>query len=153
MQTSRRPNGNCCSTTRARPCRPSSEKKIEFLKLPERSREDHDDIPARRHEPAGGQAAEAAKNAFSDPGLIVTLIVVMGIYVGLWLTPDPSWVTKIAAAALTAAMLAQFAIEDIYGFAVAWSDLPSTAPRRRRRRTQGGRRTFFKRIGPIGLTS
>jgi len=66
---------------------------------------------------------DAAVNAFTDPKFVITLIVTIGIYVGLWLTPDPTWITKLAAGALTAVMLTQFALSDIYGTAVAWSDL------------------------------
>ena len=70
-----------------------------------------------------GEVGDVAKRSFTDPKFLITLVVVMAIYVALWLTPDPSLVTKIAAGALTVALLIQFAIEDIYGFAVAWSDL------------------------------
>lgn len=99
-----------------------------------------------------GEMGQAAKNAFTDPKFVITLVVVMAIYVGLWLTPDPSWVTKIAAGALTVALLAQFAIEDIYGFAVAWSDLSdecAAATSVERLKTAGNK--FLKRVGPIGF--
>jgi hypothetical protein len=69
------------------------------------------------------EVAEAAKNAFTDPAFIVMLVLTIGIYVGLWLTPDPSFVTKLAAGTLTVVMLAQFGWEDIYGTAKAWSEL------------------------------
>jgi hypothetical protein len=67
-----------------------------------------------------GAVADAAGQAFSDPTFIITLIVMMGIYVGLWLTPDPSLITKLAAGALTVSLLLQFAWEDIIGTARAW---------------------------------
>lgn len=70
-----------------------------------------------------GEVAEAAKAAFTDPAFIITLVLTIGIYVGLWMTPDPSFVTKLAAGTLTVVMLAQFAWEDIYGLAKAWFDL------------------------------
>ncbi|MGY3036601.1 hypothetical protein ACVIIV_005771 [Bradyrhizobium sp. USDA 4354] len=99
-----------------------------------------------------GAVAEAAKNAFTDPKFVITLIVIMAIYVGLWLTPDPSWITKIAAGALTVALLAQFAIEDIYGFAVAWSDFNDDC---RRATTIEGLKAagdkFLKKAGQVGF--
>ena len=66
---------------------------------------------------------EAAKNAFTDPGFVIMLVLTLGIYVGLWLVPDPSLITKVAAGVLTAVLLLQFAWEDIYGLAKAWFDL------------------------------
>ena len=99
-----------------------------------------------------GEMADAAKTAFHDPRFFVTLVVTMGIYVGLWLTPDPEPFTKAAAAFLTGYMLTQFAIADIYGFAVAWSDLAdgcTKATTTADLKTAG--EAFFKRIGPIGF--
>lgn len=99
-----------------------------------------------------GEMAEAAKNAFTDPRFLITLIVSMGIYVGLWLTPDPSWVTKLAAGALTAVMLAQFGIDDIYGFAVAWSDLSDDCTKATTvAELKAAGEAFLKRVGPIGF--
>jgi Domain of unknown function (DUF4157) len=99
-----------------------------------------------------GEVAEAAKNAFTDPRFVITLVVSMGIYVGLWLTPDPSLVTKLAAGALTVTMLAQFGIDDIYGFAVAWSDLSDNCTRATTTaELKAAGEAFFKRIGPIGF--
>jgi hypothetical protein len=99
-----------------------------------------------------GEMAQAAKAAFTDPKFLITLVVVMAIYVGLWLTPDPSWVTKLLAGALTVALLLQFAIEDIYGFAVAWSDLSDDSVKATTvadLKAAGDK--FLKRIGPIGF--
>jgi hypothetical protein len=67
-----------------------------------------------------GAMADAAEQAFTDPTFIITLVVMMGIYVGLWLTPDPTLITKIAAGTLTVVLLLQFAWEDIIGTARAW---------------------------------
>ena len=99
-----------------------------------------------------GEMAQAAKDAFTDPTFLITLIVVTGIYVGLWLTPDPSWVTKILAGTLTVVLLAQFAIEDIYGFAVAWSDFIDDCARATTipaLKTAGEK--LLKRIGRVGF--
>jgi len=43
-----------------------------------------------------------------------------GVYVGLWLTPEPSGITKLAAGTLTVILLTQFTWHDLYGFAKAW---------------------------------
>ena len=99
-----------------------------------------------------GQVGEAARNAFTDPTFLITLIVVTGIYVGLWLTPDPSWVTKLLAGTLTVVLLAQFAIEDIYGFAVAWSDFIDDCARATTiGALQSAGDRLLKRIGRVGF--
>ncbi|HEX3473465.1 MAG TPA: hypothetical protein VHT91_00415 [Kofleriaceae bacterium] len=72
-----------------------------------------------------GEVAEAAKSAFSDPGFLITLVLIIAVYVGLWLTPEPTMITKVAAGVLTVVLLAQFAWEDIYGLAKAWMALQS----------------------------
>jgi len=69
------------------------------------------------------EVADAAKNAFSDPGFLISLVLIIAVYVGLWLTPEPTMITKIAAGVLTVVLLAQFAWEDIYGLAKAWMTL------------------------------
>jgi hypothetical protein len=129
---------------------PASDKKLEFTRIGTSQKI----MMAFRLADTGplGEMAEAAKAAFSDPRFIVTLIVTMGIYVGLWLTPDPSWVTKIAAGALTAYMLTQFAIDDIYGFATAWSDLSDDCVKATTtNELKAAGEAFFKRTGPIGF--
>ena len=99
-----------------------------------------------------GETAAAAKAAFTDPSFIISLIVMMGIYVGLWLTPDPTWVTKVAAGTLTAVLLAQFALEDIIGFAMAWSNMTdacavaTTVPQ-----LQAAGDRFAKKVGQVGF--
>src|SRR6185503_19248013 len=70
-----------------------------------------------------GELKDAAEDAFTDPTFVVTLVVMMAIYVGLWLTPDPTFITKIAAGTLTVAMLIQFAWDDIIGTVRAWGSL------------------------------
>jgi Domain of unknown function (DUF4157) len=99
-----------------------------------------------------GEIGQAAKTAFSDPKFLLTLVIGLGIYVGLLLTPDPSWVTKLAAGALTAVMLTQFAIQDVYGFIKAWADLADECGKATTTpvlKTSG--EAFLKRIGPIGF--
>lgn len=99
-----------------------------------------------------GEIAEAAKSAFTDPTFLITFVVITGIYIGLWLTPDPSWITKALAGTLTAVLLAQFAWEDIYGFAVAYSKLydECTAATTVDELTAAGDR-FAKKVGSVGF--
>lgn len=99
-----------------------------------------------------GEMGEAAKSAFSDPTFIITLILIVAVYVGLWLTPEPTGVTKLAAGILTIVLLAQFAWQDIYGFAKAWfafSDECSKAKTIDELKNAGDK--FLKTIGPIGF--
>lgn len=99
-----------------------------------------------------GEILEAAKAAFTDPTFILTLVLLIGIYVGLWLTPDPSFITKVAAGALTVALLAQFAYEDIYGLAKAWMELSSACAKAitvAEVRTAGER--FANKVGTVGF--
>lgn len=99
-----------------------------------------------------GETADAAKNAFTDPTFLITLLVMMGIYVGLWLTPDPTWITKIAAGTLTAVLLAQFALEDIIGFAMAWSQMSDEcayATTAAQLKAAGDK--FAKKVGQVGF--
>lgn len=70
-----------------------------------------------------GEVQKTAKAAFSDPAFISMLVATTGVYVGLWLVPDPSAITKVLAGTLTAVLLLQFGYHDIYGTAVAWMDL------------------------------
>ena len=99
-----------------------------------------------------GEIADAAKKAFTDPAFIITLVVMMAIYVGLWLTPDPSLVTKIAAGTLTVTLLLQFAWEDIYGLAVAWSDLSDAcAAATTMPELQAAGDRFAKKVGQVGF--
>jgi hypothetical protein len=98
------------------------------------------------------EVAEAAKNAFSDPGFVIMLIVTIGIYVGLWLTPDPTWITKLAAGTLTAVMLAQFAWQDIYGTAKAWMELQDACKKAKTvKELQEAGDAFAKQIGAVGF--
>lgn len=57
-----------------------------------------------------------ARAAFSDWKYIVTTVAILGVYYLLATIPDPSFVTKAAAAILTAVLLANFALTDILGF-------------------------------------
>jgi hypothetical protein len=74
-----------------------------------------------------GELEEAFVNAVRDPAFIATTILTIGIYVGLWLTPDPSMITKIAAGILTAVMLILFSWQDLWGFCSAWIDISTAA--------------------------
>ena len=98
------------------------------------------------------EVAEAAKASFSDPSFIITLVVVMAIYVGLWLTPDPSALTKVLAGTLTVVLLAQFAWSDIVGFALAWSDLiDACAAAKTVPELQAAGDVFAKKVGQVGF--
>ncbi len=98
------------------------------------------------------EIAEAAKNAFSDPWFIITLITIVGIYVGLWLTPDPSLVTKVLAGTLTVVLLAQFAWDDIYGLARAWMELRGNCARATNvRQLKAAGNKFAKKVGVVGF--
>src|SRR4029079_2650254 len=69
------------------------------------------------------EVLEAAKQSFSDPFFVIMLVVTLGIYVGLWLVPEPTMLTKVLAGVLTGVLLLQFAWEDIYGLSKAWFTL------------------------------
>jgi hypothetical protein len=99
-----------------------------------------------------GEVADAAVAAFTDPAFVVTLIVTIGIYIGLWLTPDPTWVTKLAAGTLTVVMLTQFALEDIVGTAMAWAELEDECRKATTVQdlTASGNR-FSKKVGAVGF--
>jgi hypothetical protein len=99
-----------------------------------------------------GEVADAAKSAFSDPGFLITLVLIIAVYVGLWLTPEPTMVTKVAAGVLTVVLLAQFAWEDIYGLAKAWMTLQDdcrTADSVTTLQAAGDK--FAKKVGQVGF--
>lgn len=74
-----------------------------------------------------GSIYDAAMEAIQDPLFIIQTVLMIGIYVGLWLTPDPSLITKVLAAGVTVMLLALFAWHDIIGFARAWFRLEEAA--------------------------
>jgi hypothetical protein len=99
-----------------------------------------------------GQIGQAALDSFSDPMFIMTLIGVTTVYVGLWLTPDPTLLTKALAGVLTVALLAQFAWEDIYGLAKAWFALEQACDRAKTvAELQAAGDTFAKKVGQVGF--
>jgi hypothetical protein len=99
-----------------------------------------------------GQVGQAALESFSDPTFIMTLIGVTTIYVGLWLTPDPTLLTKALAGVLTVALLAQFAWEDIYGLAKAWFAMEQACERAKTlAELQAAGDTFAKKVGQVGF--
>ena len=99
-----------------------------------------------------GEIAEAASRAIRDPVFVVSTVAIIGFYVFLWLTPDPTLVTKAIAAALTIYLLYHFTINDIIGFARAWLDLSSACSAAR---TEDALRragdAFLAAVGPIGF--
>lgn len=99
-----------------------------------------------------GEMGAAAKAAFNDPAFLITLLLIVGVYVGLWLTPEPSGVTKVAAGILTVVLLAQFAWQDIYGFAKAWFNLSEACSKAKTvDELKRAGDVFLKAIGPIGF--
>lgn len=98
------------------------------------------------------EIAEAAKEAFTDPTFLVTLVVMMGIYVGLWLVPDPSMITKILAGTLTVGLLLQFGYEDLYKFAKAWSELnDACGAAQELTAIEAAGDKFAKKVGQVGF--
>jgi hypothetical protein len=99
-----------------------------------------------------GQVGQAALESFSDPMFIMTLIGVTTVYVALWLTPDPTLLTKALAGVLTVALLAQFAWEDIYGLAKAWYAMEEACERAKTlAELQAAGDTFAKKVGQVGF--
>ena len=99
-----------------------------------------------------GEVAEAAEAAFTDPGFIISLVLTIAIYIGLWLTPDPSFITKVAAGTLTAVMWAMFAWEDIWNTMVEYSAFEENVKRARTAaelKAAGNR--MAKKIGAVGF--
>lgn len=99
-----------------------------------------------------GELDHAMKTAVRDPEFYVTTVLTIGIYVGLWLTPDPTMVTKIAAGALTVFMLAMFTWSDILGFCAAWLDLSSgceSATTEEQLKAAGD--AFLAKLGQVGF--
>ncbi len=99
-----------------------------------------------------GEMGEAAKAAFSDPSFIMTLVVMIGGYIALWLAPEPTGITKVLAAGVTVGLLAQFGWEKIRDFARAWDDLSDACSKAKTEDElkQAGEK-FLKAIGPIGF--
>jgi len=99
-----------------------------------------------------GEVGQAALDSFSAPMFIMTLIGVTTVYVGLWLTPDPTLLTKVLAGVLTVALLAQFAWEDIYGLAKAWYAMEEACERAKTlAELQAAGDTFAKKVGQVGF--
>jgi hypothetical protein len=99
-----------------------------------------------------GEVAEAFKASIRDPAFVITTVLTIGIYVGLWLTPDPSMITKIAAGILTAVMLIMFSWNDLWGFCVAWNELSDSckgATTEDELRVAGD--AFLAKLGQVGF--
>jgi hypothetical protein len=75
-----------------------------------------------------GAIGDRLVSIITDPVFLVSLAVAVGIYLALWLAPEPVF-TKIAAAATTIAILATgaFSVSTIINLARAWSDLDNEA--------------------------
>ncbi|WP_434387722.1 hypothetical protein [Melittangium boletus] len=99
-----------------------------------------------------GHVGQVALESFGDPAFILTLIGVTTIYVGLWLTPDPTMLTKVLAGMLTLTLLAQFAWEDIYGLAKAWHAMANECARAKTQaELQAAGDAFAKKAGQVGF--
>lgn len=98
------------------------------------------------------EVAAHAEKAFSDPVFIVTTVTILGVYWALWLVPDPTAVTKAAAAALTAVMLYYFAKDVVLAFLLAvrrlFNDCDKTV---RLEELEAAGRRFAKAVGKVGF--
>jgi len=99
-----------------------------------------------------GSVYDAAMDAITNPMFLVQTVLMVGIYVGLWLTPDPTFITKLAASALTAFLLTMFAWNDIIGFGRAWFQLSedSAAATTEAGLRQAGN-AFMRTLGQVGF--
>jgi hypothetical protein len=79
-----------------------------------------------KYMPAG--IGQEVANLVTDPVFIGSLVLAIGIYLALWLAPEPIF-TKIAAAATTIAILSTgvFAVSTILHLGEAWLDLDMEA--------------------------
>jgi hypothetical protein len=75
-----------------------------------------------------GGAGEEFIRMLTDPMFLGSLAVAIGVYLALWLAPEPVF-TKIAAAATTIAILSTgaFAVSTLYNVAMAWTTLDTEA--------------------------
>jgi hypothetical protein len=99
-----------------------------------------------------GSVYEAAMEAIADPWFIVSTAGLIGIYVGLWLVPDPSAVTKVLATGLTVLMLALFTWTDLIGLARVWFQLDKdavAATSEEQLRAAGNQ--FMRKLGQVGF--
>ena len=99
-----------------------------------------------------GSIYDAAMDAITNPLFIAQTILMIGVYVGLWLTPDPTLLTKVLAAGLTAYLLTMFAWSDIIGFGRAWFALESgsRAANSEEELRQAGN-AFMRKLGQVGF--
>ena len=98
------------------------------------------------------QVRDSAKQAFGDPHFLTALVAVTGFYVYLWLTPDPTLLTKVFASGLTIYLWAQFAWEDIWGTAQALYVLTEQCERAQtEEELQAAGDTFAKKVGQVGF--
>lgn len=98
------------------------------------------------------EVAAHAERAFSDPVFIVTTVTILGVYWALWLVPDPTAVTKAAAAALTAVMLYYFAKDVVLAFLLAVRKLFNECDQTvRLEELEAAGRRFAKAVGKLGF--
>jgi len=99
-----------------------------------------------------GSVYDAAMDAITNPLFIVQTVLMIGVYVGLWLTPDPTLLTKVAAAALTAVLLALFTWNDLIGFARAWFRLQeASAAAGTEAELRAAGNDFMRTLGQVGF--
>lgn len=123
--------------------------KLEFSRLSQSMKEN---IALKLVDSWAGEVAEAAAEAFTDPGFILSLVLTIAIYIGLWLTPDPTLITKVAAGTLTVVMWAMFAWEDIWKTMEEYSAFESNVRSARTTaelKAAGNR--LAKKIGAVGF--
>ena len=125
------------------------EGKLEFSRL---SQDMKEEMALKLVDSWAAEIAEAAKTAFTDPGFIISLVLTIAIYIGLWLTPDPTLVTKIAAGTLTAVMWAMFAWEDIWKTMTEYSAFEENVRRARTvKELKAAGNRMAKKIGSVGF--
>ncbi len=99
--------------------------------------------------PAGG--AEAARQLFTDPIFIGSIVASLMIYFVLWLNPEPIF-SKATAAAITLALLAVFTAIEIRNLAVAWMNLDGEAAKATTLpELEAAAERFGKAVGGVGM--
>lgn len=64
-------------------------------------------------------AREEGRRLLQDPAFLSGLVSGIGLYILLWIYPEPAF-TKGIASVITTALLLQFSVQEIYEFAWAW---------------------------------
>lgn len=99
-----------------------------------------------------GELQDAAFAALTDPTFIAQFMALTSFHVYLWLTPDPSGITKAVAFGLTATLLAMFAWNDIVMFAAAALELIRASARAKTlQELEAAAEQFATKAGEVGF--